>query len=75
MDDTLNDATNHVLVEDSPETPSSANVGSPTPSLQSQQLQYKKYLWMNPLYGITLKKGNWSTRRTLKLCAITAIGW
>jgi hypothetical protein len=44
MDDTLNDATNHVLVEDSPETPSSANVGSPTPSLQSQQLQYKKYL-------------------------------
>jgi hypothetical protein len=42
MDDTFSDATNPVMVEDNPETPSSANVESLAPSLQSQQSQYKK---------------------------------
>jgi hypothetical protein len=42
MEDTLSDATNPLIVEDNPETPSSTNVGSLAPSLQLQQSQYKK---------------------------------
>jgi hypothetical protein len=36
MADTFSDATTPVMVEDNSETPSTANVGSPTPSQQSQ---------------------------------------
>jgi hypothetical protein len=72
MDNTFIDATNHIMVEDNPVTPSSSNVGSPAPSIQSQQSQYKK-IHVDQSIVWNKKKRNRSTRRTLKLCAIIAI--
>jgi hypothetical protein len=44
MDDTLSDATNHVMIEDNHGTLSYADIGSPAPSLLSQHSQFKKPL-------------------------------